>query len=338
MKEAVLHGPRDLRIEKLSLPVDDLKDHQIWVQTEVSALKIGTDRGNYEGAERVPGAPDYPRWVGDSNLGVVRGVGSEVTRFAPGDRVFSRQSHRSDYIAEEEDEVILIPDHVHPEDAVCLGLYHVSALSFWAGGFAPCENVAIVGLGLLGMAATALGRAFGARVVGLGNNLRRLEMAQKMGAHATFMSDDPDLQAKVQEFAGDEGIDLVVLTANPWPAYRTAAEIVRQGGRITFLSLPGRGEPSLDFNPLALKWFHAKGLTLRSVATNHPYLYPSYPGGGARFTLKKTAPALLQLMAEGILEPKRLITHRFPYHRMVEAYEMAFRREKSMLGVLFEWQ
>ena len=258
-----------------------------------------------------------------------------MTRFAPGDRVFSRQCHRSDYIAEEEEDIIPIRDDVHPENAVYLGLYHVSSLSFWAGGFAPCENVAIVGLGLLGMAATALARAFGARVVGLGNSAIRLEMAQKMGAHATFMSNDPQLQDKLREFAGDVGIDLVVLTANPWPAYRTAAEVVRRRGRITFLSLPDRGEPSRDFNPLALKWFYAKGLTLRSVATHHPY---PYPDEGARFTLKKTAPALLQLMADGILEPKRLITHRSPYHRMVEAYEMEFRREKSMLGVLFEWK
>ena len=75
MKIAVLHGPRDLRIEEQPLDTD-LGPTQIHVETEISALKIGTDRGNYEGAERVPGAPDYPRWVGDSNLGAVRAVGS----------------------------------------------------------------------------------------------------------------------------------------------------------------------------------------------------------------------------------------------------------------------
>ena len=143
------------------------------------------------------------------------------------------------------------------------------------------------------------------------------------------------MQEKILEFTGDVGIDLVILTANPWPAYQIAAETVRRGGRVTFLSLPGRGEPELNFNPLAMKWFYAKGLTLRSVATNHTYLYPNEEG--TRFTLKNTAPALLQLMADGTLEPKKLITHRFPYHQMVKAYEMAFRREKSMLGVLFKW-
>ena len=43
-------------------------------------------------------------------------------------------------------------------------------------------------------------------------------------------------------------------------------------------------------------------------------------------------------MADGRLEPKRLITHRFHYSEMAQAYEMAYRREKSMLGVIFTWQ
>ena len=73
MKIAMLHGPRDLRIEDLTLDTENLEDDQIWVETEITGFKIGTDRGNYEGAEQVPGAPDFPRWVGDSNLGVVRG-------------------------------------------------------------------------------------------------------------------------------------------------------------------------------------------------------------------------------------------------------------------------
>jgi hypothetical protein len=38
------------------------------------------------------------------------------------------------------------------------------------------------------------------------------------------------------------------------------------------------------------------------------------------------------------LEPKRLITHRFHYSEMVQAYEMAYAREKSMVGVIFSWE
>ena len=42
-------------------------------------------------------------------------------------------------------------------------------------------------------------------------------------------------------------------------------------------------------------------------------------------------------MTDGRLEPKRLVTLRFPYAQLVEVYEMAYRREKNMLGVIFQW-
>ena len=42
-------------------------------------------------------------------------------------------------------------------------------------------------------------------------------------------------------------------------------------------------------------------------------------------------------MADGRLEPKRAITHRMHYTEMKKAYDMAARREKNMLGVVFDW-
>ena len=77
--------------------------------------------------------------------------------------------------------------------------------------------------------------------MGLGNSPIRLKIAERMGAHAVFMSDDPDLEAKLNAFTNGVGIDLVILTANPWPAYRTAVQIVRPNGRVAIVSLPGRG-------------------------------------------------------------------------------------------------
>ena len=109
----MLYGPRDLRLEERPLDTQHLKPDEIWVETEISALKIGTDRGNYEGAEQVPGAPDYPRWVGDSNLGVVRGAGSGVKRFRVGDRVVAALAHQSEYVASEAGRIVRVPDGVH---------------------------------------------------------------------------------------------------------------------------------------------------------------------------------------------------------------------------------
>ncbi len=335
MKIAVLHGPRDLRLEEQPLDTD-LGPTQIHVETEISALKIGTDRGNYEGAERVPGAPDYPRWVGDSNLGVVRAVGSEVTRIRVGDRVVTRAPHQSEYVVDEAQSVVRVPEGVDAEDAVWAHLYTLSAHCYRKAWFTPGENVAVVGLGVLGLGAVALGPFFGARVVGLGNHPARLGMATDMGAEAAWLSDDPDLEARLDEFTGGAGIDLVILTANPWPAWRTACEVVRDNGRVSVVALPGRGEEPLDdFNPVAMEWFYNKGIALVAVSGRGGYLFPSSEGD--RFDAVRTCEHTLSLMERG-LAPSRLITHRLPYTRMAEAYEMIYRREKGMLGVIFQWK
>ena len=64
----------------------------------------------------MPGAPDYPRWVGYNNVGIVRGVGSAVTRFRVGERVFSLQHHQSAYVAR--DSEMIVPVRAGPTRAV----------------------------------------------------------------------------------------------------------------------------------------------------------------------------------------------------------------------------
>ena len=337
-KQAVLRGPQDLHIEDRDLDTDNLGSHELWIDTEISALKIGTDRGNYEGAAYGLNEAAYPRFVGDSTVGIVRGVGSEVSRFEVGDRVAYRSGHGSGHIYDERRHIAKVPDEVEPEDAVWAHLYTLSGLCYRKANFAPGENVAVVGLGVLGLGAVALGPLFGGRVVGLANSPIRMEMAMKMGAHAAYLSDDPDLQAKLDEFTSGVGIDLVILTANPWPAYRTSVQIVRNGGRVSIVSLLGRGEPELDFNPLVLDWFYDKGISLIAVNGTAGYMFPGDPHEPERFSWNNSCAHILSLIADGKLEPKKLVTHRLHYSEIKKAYDMAYDRQKTMLGVIFDWR
>lgn len=342
MKIAILHGPRDLRIEEKPLDTSSLKSKEIWIKTEISALKIGTDRGNYEGAEQVPGAPvGYPRWVGDSNLGIVQGIGSDVKRVKIGDRVVTRQAHQSEYITDDSASLVKVPEGVNSEDAVFAHLYALSSQCFHKAQFRVGENVAVIGLGVLGLGAVALGPLFGGRLIAIGNSATRLDMAKRMGAHAGYLYNDPDLQDKLDNFTNGFGVDLVILTANPWPAFRTALQSVRENGRVSIVSLLGRGETPLNFNPLSMELFYTKGISLHAVSGPAGYLYPN--GGISpmienRYDNDRTAVHILSLMEDGLLEPKKLITHRFHYTKMVEAYEMAYNRQKSVLGVIFSWK
>ena len=66
----------------------------------------------------------------------------------------------------------------------------------------------------------------------------------------------PDMQEKLVAFSQDGvnpgGIDLVILTANPWPAHRLALPIAHPNGRVSIIALSGRGEPAPDFNSLPM--------------------------------------------------------------------------------------
>ena len=105
MRYAWLKGPQDITVESRPLNTEGLGPHDVCAHTIISALKIGTDRGNFqgpdEGADHFPGAPEYPRYVGDSNCAVITAVGSEVKHFQVGERIVTRWPHQSDYIFDE---------------------------------------------------------------------------------------------------------------------------------------------------------------------------------------------------------------------------------------------
>ena len=196
MKIAILKKAYCIEIQEAKLK-SDLEPDEIRAKTVISALKLGTDRGNFEGAEDVPGAPTYPRWVGDSNLAIVEEIGSNVKQFKVGDKVIAQLPHQSEWIASENSNVCVVPDGIKDEDAVWATLYSLSGFCYTKGGFIPGENVAVVGLGILGLGAIALGPIYGAnKTIAIGNSEIRNKMAESVGADHSVLSDDKNLEEK----------------------------------------------------------------------------------------------------------------------------------------------
>ena len=331
MKIAILKKAYCIEIQEAKLK-NDLEPDEIRAKTVISALKLGTDRGNFEGAEDVPGAPTYPRWVGDSNLAIVEEIGSNVQQFKVGDKVIAQLPHQSEWIASENSNVCVVPEGIKDEDAVWATLYSLSGFCYTKGGFIPGENVAVVGLGILGLGAIALGPIYGAnKTIAIGNSEIRNKMAESVGADHSVLSDDKNLEEKLNEFTNNEGIDLVILTANPWDAYISSLKSVRSGGRIANVALSGRGEEATSFNPFPMEHFYFKGISIIAVSGG----YPTNP----RMAIWKTrCLSILNLMKKNKLNPSILNTHRMNYTKIPEAYDLMTKRDKQMLGVIFDWE
>jgi len=333
MKIAILKKPYCIEIEEQKMK-DTLEPNEIRAKTVVSALKLGTDRGNYEGAEDVPGAPTYPRWVGDSNIAVVEEIGSDVKDFKIGDRVVSQNPHQSEWIARDDTNICVVPDGVKNEDAVWSTLYTLSGFCYTKADFIPGENVAVVGLGILGLGAIALGPLFGAkRTIGIGNSEVRNEMAKQMGADDCVLSSSKNLTNELDEITNNEGVDLVILTANPWDAYLTSLQSVRVGGRVSIVALSGRGEEDKAFNPLPMEHFYNKGISIIAVNGNFGYKYQN----NDRMSWRNRCGSVLSFMKKNQLNPSVLNTHRMSYEKIPEAYDLMTKRDKKVLGILFDW-
>jgi threonine dehydrogenase-like Zn-dependent dehydrogenase len=327
MKQAILYGAGDLRLEDRPLDVDSLNNHQVYVETEVTALSTGTDLGNYLGKSTdVPGAPDYPRAVGYSNVGVIRRVGNSVRNLHPGERVFSMKPHLSAYIAESSELMVPVPDGVSSEQASLAYLTQLGVAAMRHARYETGESVAVIGLGVIGLGTVGVARAMGATVIGVANSPLRADAAMGVGAHRVHVPGDG---------SPPEDVDLVVLTANPWAAFRMSVEMARRGGRVSVLGFPGRGEPAPDFNPLDPKWFYGKQLTLIGAGASPR---TECPAADIRFNLRRNLEYIFALMAAGSLRLESIITHRLPAVRMQEAYELARQHSKSLIAAVFDWR
>lgn len=327
MLQAILYGAGDLRLEQLPLDPDSIAADEVYVETEVSALSTGTDLGNYLGrSTEIPSAPDYPRWVGYSNAGVIRRVGSAVHGLTEGMRIFTPKPHQSAFVMKGADPYSRIPENVSSEQASLTYLTTLGVNALRHARYEPGESVAVVGLGVIGLATCAIARAMGAQVHAVANARNRAELAARVGAHHIYIAGENALPKE---------IDVVVLTANPWRAYRDSIDMCRYGARISILGFPGRAEAPPSFNPFDPQWFYGKQLTL--IGAGFAPRVDCKPSE-IRFNLRRNWDFVLESMGTGAVNLEPVISHRIPASRMVEAYEMAKAHSKELVAAVFDWR
>ncbi|MBJ7252494.1 MAG: zinc-dependent alcohol dehydrogenase family protein [Acetobacteraceae bacterium] len=102
----------------------------------------------------------------------------------------------------------------------------------------PGENIAVVGLGGVGMNALFAAVASGAdRIIAIDTNPKKLEQAKEWGATDVFLAGNDDCAAAVRD-ATDGGVDTVIETAGTIPAMQLAIAITARGGSTISAGLP----------------------------------------------------------------------------------------------------
>jgi threonine 3-dehydrogenase len=167
----------------------------------------------------------------------------------------------------------------------------------------PGSTVLVLGCGPIGCFAVGVARAAGASLVIASDlNPKRLELARAMGAHALLNPRHDDVVARVRELTGGDGVDLVCEMSGHPSGHAQALAAARIGGRVNLLGTPSR-TTEVDF----ARDIIFKGLTLYGVTGRKMY---------------RTWHQMRRFLRGGQVDPRPVITHRFPLEQIAEAIQV----------------
>jgi threonine dehydrogenase-like Zn-dependent dehydrogenase len=156
----------------------------------------------------------------------------------------------------------------------------------------PGERVAVVGTGTLGMFAVQFLKVVSpAELLVVGTRTDREQLSRRFGATG--------FRTKDQEFAGD--FDVVIETAGSASAARTAASLLRRGGRLVLTGIPAPSAEGLDPTDLVVRQ-----LEVHTVFGAPPDAWEH----------------TVRVFGAGLLDPLPLVTHELPLAGFPQAIEL----------------
>lgn len=298
--------------------------------------KIKTD-GLFATYRAVSAKLDQPIALGYANAGVVLESKDMFGRFNVGDRVVSNGPH-AQCVSVPVNLCALIPDEVTFEEASftvigAIGLQGIRLLKPTLG-----ESIAVMGLGLIGLLCVQMLKAQGCKVLGIDFDSSKCELARQFGAEAVDLSKGEDPVEAGMAFTQGFGIDGVLITAstNSNDPVHHAANMCRKRGRIVLVGVVGLQLSRADFYEKELSFQVSCSYGPGRYDSNYELKGQDYPIGFVRWTEQRNFEAFLQLLAEGLVNVKPLISSRFAFVEALKAYEKL--GSGNALGILLNYE
>jgi len=275
----------------------------------------------------------YPRLVGYCNVAVVEECGADVHGIAVGDRILTHQSHRSAFVCEVGLILAHIPEEMTSSDASVTYLFHLGYNALLKADFRPGQEVAVIGLGVVGMSAVGLTLALGGAVTGFSDLPEQRDRAVRIGARGTWGKRSTEGVEAFHKATG--GARLVITTSNNWDDWRMALQLAATDATICVIGFPGRGESAPSFNPLDSQYFYDKQLKL--IACGKP---PESPptDDPERFDVKRGCRFIMDLIRQGKLPTAELVGDLSPAEFLPRIYERLATRELGERIEILDWR
>jgi len=305
---------------------------EVLIRSLVSAISAGTELLFYTGRQPrgmrldtgiagLEGSTDYPLSYGYALAGEVIAVGSPADEGLIGRLAFAFHPHATHALVRR-DEAVILPEGMDPMDAVFFPNMETAVNLVMDGAPLIGERVVIFGLGVVGLLTGAVLAAFPlAGLYGVDTAPSRRRSAVHNGLDACFES-----PIAARTAIGADGADLVYeLSGNP-AAMDDALSLCGFGSRLCVGSWYGA-----KTHPVSLGGdFHRNRIRLFSSQVST--LAPEYTG---RWTKERRAAVAWKEIER--LAPRRLVSHRIPFDRAAEAYDLIASGSDAALQVVLQY-
>ena len=356
------------RVQHVEVPTPRCPPGHVLVQTLFSVVSAGTERhtvrvGRQSALRTAASRPDLvdrglaklqrdgvaATWravqerkqrttaLGYSSSGRVIEVGEGITDISTGDLVAcagAGYASHSEVACVPRQLLCSLPDGASPQQAAFATLGAIALQSVRLASPQLGENVAVIGLGIVGQLAVQLLVANGCRVFAVDLDPDRVELARQAGAVDGCTA---DLAVGAARPAG-QGWDAAIVAADSKSEspLTLAAALCRPKGRVIVVGLVRTDLPRQEF--------YDKELELTVSRSYGPGRYDpefelegrDYPYPYVRWTETRNLEAFVDLVARKRVNVERLISHQYPFGEAAQAYRLLLSR-RAQMAILFEY-
>ncbi len=348
MKVLLAYKPGELRVVEMDKPKVGPRDilckvaHCGVCATDVAIMKGTLNLG--DGAD-----PIYPVRIGHEWSGTVVEVGSETWRIKPGDRVISdtgyycgecemcrRGQYQScvngraigttghcwpggfaEYMMVPERLAYKVPDSVPLDVAALIEPTSIGFYGLERAGFDPTTIMVVVGTGPISLGGMACAKARGiGKTIVAGRKDAKLEIARRLGADITVNMTRENLYDVVMRETEGRGAEIVLDSTGAPELLNESMLMLRGSGKLV---IPAFYEQLL--NGIKLDRIIVKNCTLIGAAGT--------PNQGDK---------ILRLLESGKLDLSPMITDRFPFDRVKEAFDAVTARNDTRIKVMVDFK
>jgi NADPH2:quinone reductase len=303
-------GPEVLKLEEI--PATKPEAGQVLVRIKAAGVNPADTyvrTGNYAVKPPLPYTP------GVDGAGTIEAAGAGVTKWKPGDRVYTARTVSGTYA----ELALALESQVHPlPDGIsfaqgagvyvpCGTAYH--ALHHFAKARAG-ETLLVHGAsGGVGIAAVQLARAIGLVVFGTAGTARGLELARREGAHQVFDHTRAGYQDAVLQATGGRGVNIILeMLANV--NLGADLKLLAQNGRVVVIG--SRGDVSINPRDLMARRGSIHAFTLWAVTeTEEQEIHAGLTAGMSNGTLRPVVGKELPLAEAARAHKEVMESHAF---------------------------